>query len=47
MSPRISGVDAQGRYIVTGFTGGSFDADNEIKNSSSLWRLKVGISYDF
>ena len=41
------GVDAQGRYIISSFTGGSFDLDNEIKNSSSLYRIKVGISYKF
>lgn len=51
-------VDAQGRYIINGFTGGSytngalaanssFYTDNQINISSSVWRLKVGISYDF
>ena len=43
----LSGIDAQGRYIVSGYTGGSFDIDNEVKRSSSLWRLKVGVSYKF
>ncbi|GGD86486.1 Oar protein [Tsuneonella deserti] len=43
-----SGVDAQGRYIITGFNGAdSIAADNGINASSSIWRLKVGISYDF
>ncbi|MBO9574272.1 MAG: TonB-dependent receptor [Sphingobium sp.] len=42
-----SGVDAQGRYIITGYTGDSFTADNQINVSSSVWRLKFGISYDF
>ena len=44
---QISGVDAQGRYVFTGFTGDTFDADNVVKNSSSLWRMKFGISYRF
>jgi hypothetical protein len=43
-----SGVDAQGRYIITGFNGAqSIADDNGINASSSIWRLKVGISYDF
>ncbi|MFL9841654.1 TonB-dependent receptor [Sphingomonas sp. ST-64] len=42
-----SGVDSQGRYIVTGYTGGTFDADNQINVSSSVWRIKVGVSYNF
>lgn len=42
------GVDAQGRYILTNFIGESgFDADNQINVSSSVWRLKVGVSYQF
>jgi hypothetical protein len=43
----VGSIDAQGRYVITGYTGGSFDTDNEIKNSSSLWRAKVGVSYKF
>jgi outer membrane receptor for ferrienterochelin and colicin len=51
----ISGIDAQGRYIITGFTANNlnsegvrdFDADNFINTSSSVWRIKVGVSYDF
>lgn len=44
----VSGVDAQGRYIFTNASGvGTFDADNQINVSSSVWRLKVGVSYDF
>jgi hypothetical protein len=42
-----SGVDAQGRYIITGYTGDTFAADNQINFSSSAWRLKVGVSYNF
>ncbi|HEU4968455.1 TonB-dependent receptor [Sphingomonas sp.] len=43
-----SGVDAQGRYIITGFNGAQAIADdNQINFSSSVWRIKVGISYDF
>lgn len=42
------GVDAQGRYIISGFNGiADFDADNQINVSSSVWRLKVGVSYSF
>ena len=41
-------VDAQGRYILTGFNGeADFKADNFINVSSSVWRLKAGISYSF
>ncbi|MGL3820048.1 TonB-dependent receptor [Sphingopyxis sp. R3-92] len=43
-----TGVDAQGRYIITGFAGqANIDADNGINVSSSVWRLKVGVSYEF
>lgn len=43
-----SGVDAQGRYIITSAAGSTtFAADNQINVSSSVWRLKVGVSYDF
>ena len=41
-------MDAQGRYIISGFNGlESSENDNQINVSSSVWRLKVGISYDF
>jgi outer membrane receptor for ferrienterochelin and colicin len=43
----VSGIDSAGRYIVAPFTGASFAADNLINFSSSVWRLKIGISYDF
>jgi hypothetical protein len=43
----VSGIDSAGRYIVVPFTGASFAADNQINFSSSVWRAKVGISYDF
>lgn len=43
-----SGVDAQGRYIITSAAGSTtFAADNALNVSSSVWRLKVGVSYDF
>lgn len=43
-----TGVDAQGRYIITGFNGvDAFRDDNGVNISSSVWRLKVGLSYDF
>ncbi|MEZ5709630.1 MAG: TonB-dependent receptor [Blastomonas sp.] len=41
-------VDSAGRYIITSFRGAdAIAADNQINFSSSVWRLKVGISYDF
>lgn len=52
----ISGVDAQGRYIFTSAaavtTPGAdgltdFQRDNFVNVSSSAWRLKVGVSYEF
>ena len=62
----ISGVDAQGRYIISGSnpinvdtncaddnpnspTCGTspFDRDNFINVSGSVWRIKVGVAYDF
>lgn len=42
----VSGVDAQGRYIFTAFNP-DFETDNRINVSSSVWRLKIGVSYDF
>ncbi|HWI16359.1 MAG TPA: TonB-dependent receptor, partial [Vicinamibacterales bacterium] len=45
---QLRGVDAQGRYIISGFNGqADFDADNQIQTSASVWRAKVGISYKF
>ncbi len=48
----VSGVNSAGQYIFTtpsatnaGFL--TFNTDNQINFSSSVWRLKVGISYDF
>ena len=55
----VAGVDAQGRYLInnvaairaatSGPSSGlnSFQTDNFINVSSSVWRLKIGISYDF
>ncbi len=44
----VTGVDAQGRYIFSAFNGASdIAADNGINVSSSVWRLKVGVSYEF
>lgn len=44
----ISGVDSEGRYIITGFNGeDAFEDDNFINSSSSVWRIKLGVSYDF
>jgi outer membrane receptor for ferrienterochelin and colicin len=44
----VSGVNAQGQYVFTNATGTTtFDDDNQINVSSSVWRLKVGVSYEF
>ena len=43
----LSGIDSEGRYIISGFNTGAFDSDNEIKTTASVWRLKIGVSYDF
>ena len=43
-----AGVDAQGRYIFANSSGiSTFDSDNGVNVSSSVWRLKVGLSYNF
>ena len=43
-----AGVDAQGRYIISAFLGETkFNNDNFINVSGSVWRIKVGVSYDF
>jgi outer membrane receptor for ferrienterochelin and colicin len=53
---QVSGVDAQGRYIFTNAanlvvdedTGlRPYDTDNQVNISSSVWRLKVGVAYQF
>ena len=49
---KTSGVDAQGRYIITALAGGQtpearFAADRFINVSTSVWQIKVGLSYDF
>jgi hypothetical protein len=51
----ITSVDTQGRYVFgatdnlsplpSGLTG--YEEDNQINVSSSVWRLKVGVSYEF
>ncbi len=51
-----SGVDAQGRYIITGAAGTvpnqvtgltPYQAAEFINVSGSVWRIKVGLSYEF
>lgn len=43
-----TGVDAQGRYIITAFNPvADFNTDNGVNVSSSVWRVKVGVSYNF
>jgi outer membrane receptor protein involved in Fe transport len=47
----VSGVDAQGRYVFIPSPAGqgytTFNNDNGVNVSSSVWRVKFGISYDF
>ena len=44
----VASIDPQGRYVITEFAGvDAIAADNQINVSSSVWRLKVGLSYDF
>jgi outer membrane receptor for ferrienterochelin and colicin len=43
----ISGVDSEGRYIITSDNTGNFVNDEFTNISSSVWRLKVGVSYEF
>ena len=51
----ISGVDSQGRYIFTNANAiardaqglSPFDRDEFINVTGSVWRIKVGVSYDF
>ena len=44
----VSGIDAQGRYIISSASGvPRYDTDNQPQFNSSLWRIKVGISYNF
>jgi len=41
-------VDAQGRYIITNVTGlSTYNSDEFVNVSSSVWRLKIGVSYAF
>jgi hypothetical protein len=41
---RLRSVDAQGRYIISGFNP---DDDNNIGISSSAWRIQIGARYEF
>lgn len=48
----LSGIDAQGRYIFSALPAGTtldadYDADNQINVTSSVWRIKMGVSYKF
>lgn len=38
------GVDPQGRYIVRGFNP---EDENSISTSSSIWRIQIGVRYEF
>jgi len=44
----VSGVDGDGKYIISAFNGvDNIASDNQINISSSVWRLKIGVSYEF
>ena len=38
------GVDAQGRYVITNFNP---DDEEIVRTSSSVWRIQVGLRYEF
>ncbi len=38
------GVDDQGRYIISGFNP---DDQNNVSTSASIWRIQVGVRYEF
>jgi hypothetical protein len=50
-----TGVDAQGRYIISGAAPitpnasgvRTFDTDEFVNTTGSVWQIKMGISYDF
>ncbi len=44
VSPASTPVDVQGRYVINSY--GPDDAA-QVQSSSSLWRLKIGLSYQF
>lgn len=44
----VASIDSQGRYVINNaLTRAEYDADNQINFSSSVWQVKVGISYNF
>ncbi|MXO75109.1 TonB-dependent receptor [Altererythrobacter aerius] len=43
----VDRVDAQGRYVISAVNADGYNSDNQINVSSSVWRIKVGVSYDF
>jgi hypothetical protein len=47
VAPAVFGVDPQGRYVISAYNGNTFEDDNFVNVSSSVWRLKIGVSYDF
>lgn len=48
IAPAVGAVDNQGRYVISAFNGlDNIASDNQINVSSSVWRLKIGISYEF
>jgi hypothetical protein len=43
----IDGIDDEGRYIIDGFLEDAHEEDEFINVTSSVWRIKLGVSYDF
>jgi hypothetical protein len=41
---RVGAVDDAGRYVISGFNP---DDQNEIQTTSSIWRIQVGVRYEF
>ncbi len=41
---RVGGVDSNGRYVVGGFNP---DDQNFVATTSSIWRIQVGVRYEF
>lgn len=42
-----SGVDAQGRYILDSLNGQTPDDQETLRFSSSVWRIQLGVRYEF
>ena len=40
----LDGIDAEGRYIISGFNP---DDEQQISTSASVWRIQLGVRYEF